>query len=69
MDDEAIASPMIVPITAAARRARMMFPPQAIVMTTIAYSTTWAIAVKETSGVPPRISTKRVPTAMIPIME
>ena len=61
-------SPMIVPMTAAARMARMMLPPRARVITATAYSTTWAMAVKDTS-VPPRMRTKRVPTAMMPSME
>ena len=55
-------------MTAAARIARKIFPPHRRVMTTTAYSTTCAMAVNETSGVPPRISTKSVPTAMMPIM-
>src|SRR5438270_13265380 len=46
-----------------------MLPPHCRVATATAYSTTWAMAVKDTSGEPVRMRTMSTPTAMIPVME
>ena len=65
--------PLTEPITApsahAPNSARGMSPPQRSVAITTTYSTTCAIAVNDTSGVPPRISTNSTPTAKMPLTD
>ena len=46
-----------------------MLPPHCRVAIATAYSTTWAMAVKDTSGEPLRMRTMSTPTAMMPVME